>query len=177
MLMTVGASERKKSHPMQELLGGLPSCAVILWLRSRHCKKILGRCGRDIDVGSNVVFEFPEQIFVGDRLYINRGSILTARATISIGDDVLIGPYSVINSGNHGFSRVDIPINRQPHTAAPISIGNNVWIGAHVTILPGVTIHDGAVIGAGAVVTGNISANQVVAGVPARPLYQRGTAL
>jgi acetyltransferase-like isoleucine patch superfamily enzyme len=55
-------------------------------------------------------------------------------------------------------------------TAAPITIENDVWLGANVTVLPGVTIHEGAIVGAGAVVTKDVPAHTTVAGVPARPI-------
>lgn len=79
---------------------------------------------------------------------------------------MLIGSQSVLATINHGM----LPEERADNHLAPIHIGNKVWIGAHVTILPGVTIGDGAVIAAGAVVTKDVAANTVVGGVPAKLL-------
>jgi len=64
-------------------------------------------------------------------------------------------------------------IDAQGCSSAPVCIGDDVWIGARAVILPGVNIGRGAVIGAGAVVTRNVAANSVVAGVPARLLRDR----
>jgi acetyltransferase-like isoleucine patch superfamily enzyme len=64
-------------------------------------------------------------------------------------------------------------INQQKHTSEPINIGNDVWIGANSTILKGVNIGDGAVIAAGAVVTKDVGAYTIVAGVPARKIGER----
>lgn len=100
--------------------------------------------------------------------HINRGAIITARAPVEIGDDALIGPYAIINSGNHVFVDLNTPTNLQGHTESPISIGNNVWLGAHACVLQGVTIGDGSVVGAGAVVTRDIPAHSLAVGVPAK---------
>ena len=89
---------------------------------------------------------------------------------IEIGDDVLIGHQVVIATLNHDLD----PAKRGNMTPAPVKIGNKVWIGAHATVLPGVTVGEGAVIAAGAVVTKDVPANTVVAGVPAKPIKKTG---
>lgn len=79
-----------------------------------------------------------------------------------------VGPSTVISTVDHPFSRE----GRRAHlaTATPVVIGNDVWIGAHVTVLPGVTIGDNVVVAAGAVVTKDVPSNSIVGGVPARIL-------
>jgi maltose O-acetyltransferase len=165
--------DRKQSHPLQEFFGALPSWKPIRRLHAAYCRHLLEACGDDLDLSRDVLFEFPQRISIGSRVYINRGTIITARARIAIGDDVLIGPYVVINSGNHGYKDLTRPMNVQDHVSAPINIGNDVWIGAHAVVLSGVTIGDGSVIGAGSVVTRAIPANVVAAGVPARVIASR----
>lgn len=92
----------------------------------------------------------------------------------SIGDNVMMGPECMIFTRNHAFARVDIPMNQQGMKEfEPVSIGNDVWIGARVTILPGVHIADGCIIGAGAVVTKDIPEYAIVGGNPARVLKYR----
>ncbi len=83
---------------------------------------------------------------------------------ISIGDDCLIGHNCTICTVNHSKD----PQRRGDMTCVPVKIGNKVWIGANVTILPGVSIGDGAIIAAGAVVNKNVQPNTIVAGVPAK---------
>ena len=83
---------------------------------------------------------------------------------ITIGDDTLIGHNVVLATLNHGID----PKERHDLFPAPIRIGCNVWISANATILPGVTIGDHSVIAAGAVVTKDVPANTIVAGVPAK---------
>ena len=104
---------------------------------------------------------------------INRGVFITAPDKIIIGNDVLIGPYTVINSGNHNYSNPDISIREQGHIFKPIVIEDDVWIGANSSILAGVTIGKGAVVGAGAVVTKNVNPYTVVGGVPATFIKER----
>jgi len=77
---------------------------------------------------------------------------------------VLIGHNAVIATLNHNMD----PAQRANLLPAPVHIGNDVWMGANVTVLPGVTIGDGAVIAAGAVVTKDVAPNTVVGGVPAK---------
>ncbi len=166
--------ERKKSQAMQDFLGALPSWKCARRLHAFYCQRILGSCGEELDISRDVVFEFPNQVSLGKRVFINRGTIITARAPIFIGDDVLIGPYVIINSGNHGYADPTIPIRLQEHTVEPISVGNDVWIGAHAVILAGVQIGNGAVVAAGAVVTHDVPPMTVVGGVPARPILRRG---
>lgn len=81
----------------------------------------------------------------------------------------MMGPDVVIMTNSHNFDRIDIPMNAQG-SAVPqrVRIGNDVWIGTRVIILPGVTIGNGVIIGAGAVVTKNIPDMAIVGGCPAK---------
>ena len=87
-----------------------------------------------------------------------------------MGDDVLVGPQAVLVTGDHDFSRLDIPATRRDYTGTPISIGNNVWIGAGAVVLGGVRVGDNASIAAGAVVTRDVDAGTIVGGVPAKKI-------
>lgn len=107
-------------------------------------------CGKNIHVGKNV--------------FINSGCRFQDQGGITIGDDVLIGHNVVLATLNHDMN----PRKRSTLHPAPITIGNDVWIGANATVLPGVTIGDGAVIAAGAVVTKDVPSNVIVGGVPAK---------
>lgn len=113
------------------------------------------------------------KITIGHRFYCNVGCHFLGE--ISIADDVLVGPKVVIWGRDHGI-KAGLPIRSQPHSSAPIRIGEGVWIGAHATVLKGVTIGRGAVIAAGAVVTRDVPEGAIVAGVPARVISWRGSA-
>ena len=94
--------------------------------------------------------------------------IYEPRAGLSIGDHCMIGGGVLICGVNHGYSARGIPMRQQPFEAAPIVIGQDVWIGMGAIILPGVTLGDGSIIAAGAVVTSDVPSGAVVSGVPAR---------
>lgn len=110
------------------------------------------------------------KIIIGKNFYMNAGCHFLGE--IEIGDDVQIGPQTIIWSRDHELKRDNL-INRQGHFSAPIKIGNDAWIGAHTTILKGVTIGEGAVIAAGSVVTKSTVPYSISAGVPAKQIGER----
>jgi acetyltransferase-like isoleucine patch superfamily enzyme len=107
-------------------------------------------------------------MITGTNVFVGRNTYLGAWKPISIGNDTLIGAYCYIISGNHRLVVPDLPLRTQGYDGAPIVIGRNVWLGAHVIVLPGVTIGDNAVIGAGSVVTSPVPESEIWGGVPAR---------
>ncbi len=109
---------------------------------------------------------------LGNRVEINNFSIINGTGGVVIGDDTLLGPGVRIISYQHQYNAGTL-IRSQPTLAKPIHIGRDVWIGANAVILAGVTIGDGAVIGAGSVVTRDVAANVVMAGVPAKQIKVR----
>lgn len=104
---------------------------------------------------------------IGARSYIGQYSVICARDRIVIGTDSLIAEHVTIRDQDHTFG-LGLTTGRAGFTTAPIQIGNNVWIGAKVTVTKGVTIGDNVVIGANSVVTRDIPANSVAVGAPAR---------
>lgn len=108
-------------------------------------------------------------IQIGQGCAFSNNVSICALQSIVIGDRCLVGDMVlVIDADHHDIS----PLNRWTGsgTVAPVTIGNNVWIGSRAIILRGVTIGDNSVIGAGAVVTKSVAPNTVVAGNPARPI-------
>lgn len=108
--------------------------------------------------------DFGKNITVGKNVFINACCHFQDQGGITLGDNCLIGHNVVFATLNHGFA----PEERQSMLPAPIVVGRNVWIGSNSTILQGVTIGDNSIIAAGSVVTRNVPANAIVAGVPAR---------
>lgn len=132
--------------------------------RSAIVAKLLGV--EDALIESPFYCDYGCHLRVGKNFYANHGCTILDCAMITIGDNCLLAPHVVISSATHPLS-AKLRAAGDEH-AAPIIIGNNVWIGASATVCPGVTIGDGAVIGAGAVVVKDVPANVVVAGVPAK---------
>lgn len=112
-------------------------------------------------------------ITIGDRCFIGPSTVLYGHGGLIIGDDVLIAAHVVVIPANHRFDRQDVPIREQGETRRGITIENDVWIGAHATILDGVTVGQGAIVAAGAVVNRDVAPNMIAGGVPARALRPR----
>jgi acetyltransferase-like isoleucine patch superfamily enzyme len=125
--------------------------------------------GREIDAGFRLVppshTDHGRNFRVGRNVFINHGCTAMDIGGIEIGDDVMIGPNVHLISSGHP---VDPETRRSVITGDPITIGRNVWIGAAAIALQGVSVGDDAVIAAGAVVTREVPARTLVAGVPAR---------
>ena len=139
-------------------------------IRAFCAKLIIKHCGSNVNIqrGAN----FSDDLSIGD--YSGIGVNCKLQAGVSIGDNVMMGPECLFFTSNHRIEATDIPINKQGYDGIkPIIIGNDVWIGARVIILPGVHIGDGAVIGAGSVVIHDVDSYTVVAGNPAKLIRER----
>lgn len=143
---TTEEEPEKRSQILQELFGqvGGPQVQIV---PPFHC-----------DYGSN--------IYVGNNLYMNYGCVILDCNTVHIGENVLCAPYVQIYTAYHP-TEPEVRLSGR-ELAAPINIGNNVWIGGGAIICPGVTIGDNTTIGAGSVVVKDIPANVVAAGNPCR---------
>ena len=133
-------------------------------------RKMLGRVGKNVFFEPFFRCEIGSNIFIGDNFYANYDCILIGVGRIEIGDDVLFGPRVGIYTSRHAFD----PAERAAGAcfAAPVTIGDKVWIGAGVHIDHGVTIGDNSIIGAGSVITRDIPPNVVAAGVPCKIIRQ-----
>jgi len=112
-------------------------------------------------------------VVIGPDAFIGAGSQVVAMERVTIGRDALVAAYCVIRDADHRFSDPATPIRLQGHVARPIEIGADVWLGAHVVVTAGSTIGDGCVIGANAVVRGEIPAQSIAVGVPAKVIKKR----
>lgn len=103
------------------------------------------------------------KIEIGENVALNSNVILNAECggRIVIGDNVLIGPMTLIRASNHNFKTPNVLIRSQGHTPGVIEIEENVWIGGNVVILPNVKIGKNSVIAAGSIVSKNIPANSL----------------
>jgi acetyltransferase-like isoleucine patch superfamily enzyme len=137
-------------------------------------KSKLQHLGKGSKILPTAFFKHPELIHIGENTFINHLCSVWASpgGPITIGSNVLLGPCASIISSNHGIARNQL-IRNQPGNDAPISIGNDVWLGANVVVTAGVSIGEGAVVGAGAVVTNDLPPMSICAGVPARVIGYR----
>jgi galactoside O-acetyltransferase len=129
--------------------------------------------GNDVILANNVVLSCKNgSITIGDATGLNTGTIIqsTNQCPVSIGADNIIGQMSfVVGGGNYNIDRLDIPIRQQGiKDDGGVTLGDNVWLGAHVTVLGGVQVGAGSVVAAAAVLTRSIPPDSIAKGIPAK---------
>ena len=135
---------------------------VIVTGGSIKCGRLSLRCKTiPIEVGA----ARNGSLVLGERVFMNTGATVVANHSIVVGDDCLIGDLVAIFDSDHHSMEPSSPTR-----IAPVRLGTNVWVGRSAVVLPGVTIGDHAVIAAGSIVTGDVPARTLMAGVPARPI-------
>jgi acetyltransferase-like isoleucine patch superfamily enzyme len=160
------------------------------WLRLRGA-----RVGPKASVGRRLACAHPRGLSLGERVtldddvrvllvggdarmtvgaftFVGAATKFDVHSTLSVGEHVLFGPGCFVTDHDHGLD-ASRRIDEQPCEVAPVSIGSDVWVGAHAVVLKGVRIGDGAVVAAGSVVREDVAPGAVVAGVPARPVGAR----
>ena len=131
------------------------TCYWSIFVNTKGFWRVLGR----------VEIYFPHRLYVGRRVTINEGVFIQAKGVVCVEDHVHISPYVVINTGGLMIEKF---ADKRKHKYKKVVIKTGVWIGSNAIINPGVTIGEHSVIGSGAVVTKDVPAYTVVAGVPAK---------
>lgn len=131
-------------------------------------RSLLGGVGETFHFNQPFRCDYGSNIYIGNNFFANFNLTILDEAEVRMGDNVFIGPNVSMYTACHPLDAETR--NTAVEWAEPITIGNNVWIGGSVTILPGVTIGDNAVIGAGSVVVKDIPSNTLAVGNPARPV-------
>jgi maltose O-acetyltransferase len=135
--------------------------------RQQLLRELLGSLGDGSVVLPQLRCDYGTYISIGANSFVNYDAILLDCAPITIGDDVSIGPRVQLLAALHPVDDHDAR-RKGWESAAPIAIGNDVWIAAGVIVCPGVTVGDNSVIGAGSVVTRDVPAHVLAAGNPCR---------
>ncbi len=130
-------------------------------------KGLLGFTGDDeFIINQPFRCDYGQHISIGKRFFANFNFTVLDEARVTIGDDCFIGPNVSIYTACHSTDPIER--NTRQEWAKPVTIGNNVWIGGSVTILPGVTIGDNVTIGAGSVVVSDIPSDTIAVGNPCK---------
>ncbi|OED30424.1 acetyltransferase [Methanosphaera sp. WGK6] len=133
-------------------------------------KEILGSVGENVWIANTFNFDNGKNIHIKDNFTGNFNLTILDIREVYIGNNVMIGPNTLITTVGHPLN----PQGRRDHLAMaePVTIGDDVWLGGNVTVLPGVTIGNNVVVGAGAVVTRDIPDNSLAVGVPAKVIRE-----
>ena len=136
--------------------------------RKKIIKSILGNTTDNFLIEQPFQCDYGYNITIGDNFYANHNLIILDCAKVEFGDNVFIGPNCAFYTALHPLDAKTR--NEGLETAKPITIGNNVWLGGSIVVLPNVTIGDNSVIGAGSVVKKDIPANSLAVGNPCKVL-------
>lgn len=134
--------------------------------RETLLRKILGEAGEGLLIEQPFYCDYGYNIRVGYNFYANFNLVILDEAPVTFGDNVFIAPNCGFYTAGHPVDAVER--NKGLEYARPITVGNNVWIGAGVSVVPGVTIGDNCVIGAGSVVVKDIPSDSLAVGNPCK---------
>ena len=186
---------RRKSYERAEMLRGpieacfrwLPS-GLVRWLMRwfrwsdgmigmgvRHMvvRRLSKSCGQRVLIFPGCQLHWLERCEIGENVTIHDFCYLDACGGITIGNDVRMAHNCSLITGQHNYDVPGKTIIESGYTPAPIVVGDDVWFGTGVVVLPGVTIGSGAILGANSVVRKDVPENAIVAGSPARVIKYR----
>ena len=146
---------------------------IIRKIRQNYWMRRLKQCGKNFTCCSGVVMKSPQKISVGDNVRIGEKSFLNAAGGITIGNNVKTGMKIFIWTNNHDYYAPTALPYGEKCILKPVTIEDNVWIGAKSSIVPGVTIGEGAVVAMCSVVTKDVPPCAVVGGNPAKVIKYR----
>lgn len=154
-------ADRKRARKQQRLINREEDSEV----RSQLIKETFGRVGSQLHIEPILRFDYGYNIRVGENFYANYDCVLLDICPITIGNNCMLAPNVKLYTASHPLQ----PAARNSgfENGAPITLGNNVWVGGGAILVPGVTLGDNVVVGAGSVVTKSYPDNVVIAGNPA----------
>lgn len=132
-------------------------------------KELFYKTGEEFFIMPNFYCDYGFNITIGEKFYANHNLVILDCNKVTFGDNVFIGPNCGFYAAAHP---IDKELRKSVEFSKPITVGNDVWFGGNVCVLPGVTIGDNVVIGAGSVVTKDIPSNVVCAGNPCKVIRE-----
>jgi acetyltransferase-like isoleucine patch superfamily enzyme len=148
--------------------GWLPDFTPVLQFRGFLTRPAFKKCGKNFQVASGTIINFTSKVSIENNVFIANNCWINAAGGVIIEDEVMLGPFVVISTGDHVFKNGSARFGGG--IRGPVKIERGSWIGAHAVITRGVTIGDGSLIGANAVVTHDVKSGTMNAGVPAREI-------
>jgi maltose O-acetyltransferase len=148
----------------------LPDLRPVLWLRGFLLRPSFKSCGPNLHVAQGVTVNFTNRMEIGSDVFIGMGCWLHAGGGIVLEDEVQLGPYAVLVTGDH--VQIDGSYRFGPSGLLPIRICQGSWVAAHATVTKGVIIGRGSLLAANSVATRNVPPFTKAGGVPARVIQE-----
>ncbi|KRK65715.1 galactoside O-acetyltransferase [Companilactobacillus tucceti DSM 20183] len=160
------AADETRARRLCKILNNLDDAAVSE--KDRVIRQLFGSVGKSPYIQPNFRCDFGYNIHVGDNFLCNYDNVILDIAPVTIGDHCLMAPHAQIYAAYHPYD----PVERANFIGLgkPVTIGDNVWIGANAVILPGVTLGNNVIVGANSTVTKSFGDNVIIAGSPAKVL-------
>jgi len=158
---------------LMRIIFSLPRYSIFNYLKSVFLKLNSAKVGKRVTFYPTVWIAPGRNLTIGDDVDLALEVLITTGGGVKIGDRTLIGYRTQILSTNHNIPENHGRIFGSGHSAKPVEIKEDVWIGCNCIILPGITIGNGAIVAAGSVVTKDVPPYSIVAGNPAKLLKMR----
>jgi maltose O-acetyltransferase len=149
----------------------LPDLKPLMRMRGFFLRPCFKSCGGNLQVARRVTINFSNRMEIGRDVYIATGCWIHAWGGVVLEDEVQLGPYSVLVTGDHSLK--DGSYRYGPSALAPIRICHGSWVAAHAVVTKGVTLGRGALLAANSVATRNIPDFAIAAGTPARIIDEK----
>ncbi|WP_020007987.1 acyltransferase [Salinicoccus albus] len=148
------------------LTGFLPDNRYSVKIRGKLLKPFLKSCGSNFQIGRDVTLLNTNNIYIGDNVYIAKGTWLNCNGGMHIGNEVLIAPYVTISTQQHTYKNNSYRFGESMNGKVVIEDGS--WITSHCSVKQGVNIGKGSLVAANSSVIKDVDAYTVVGGVPAK---------
>lgn len=158
-------------HAVMVATNWLPDLRPVLRMRGFLLRPAFRCCGKNLQVARHVTVNFTNRMEIGRDVFLATGCWLHAQAGIALEDEVQIGPYAVLATGDH--TQVGGSFRFGPSSVAPIRVREGSWIAAHATVTKGVILGRGALLAANSVATRDVPPFALAAGVPARIILRK----